>query len=184
MSQSVPSTRRARFPSRPLTSLPILCAQCVCVRFSLYPPISSEVSLHVWMDSSLLELTALLLLSLPPTLPPPPSFPIPTLSYSLVYPDKRGIHVLREVGVVKGVGGGDDGEKTLKDCGLEIGDHIDVAISTGQGVSAEGVEISSETSGEGRETALGGGAGGEEGGRSGEGGGREGEMGVRDEGVS
>ena len=100
-------------------------------------PLSDEVRLHVWLDTSLQELTALILTSLPPSftpLPSPYSSPLPlTFSFSLIYPDKSGSPVLRHVGHTLGPLGGADATKTLRQCGLEVGDSVDVAIGVREG---------------------------------------------------
>jgi histone deacetylase complex subunit SAP18 len=51
------------------------------------------------------------------------------LSFSFVYPDKRGKNVMKEIGVVTDRRS-DDEAKTLADLRFETGDYLDVAILT------------------------------------------------------
>ena len=50
------------------------------------------------------------------------------LSFALVYPDKRGKLVLKELGSTNAMRRGPDDLTTLIDVGLQAGDYIDVAL--------------------------------------------------------
>ena len=114
-----------------------------------------EVRLYAWLDCSLLGLTVLLLPALPPALLPSPELSSHTFAYALVYPDKRGLHVLRDIGVVKGVEGSGEAGKTLRECGLEVGDFLDVAVSPAapDTAAAEPTLAAAEAAGDGEGVA-------------------------------
>ena len=92
-------------------------------------PTADQLVLHVWPDCTLHHLITLSLATHATPLPPPHL--ATTLSFALVYPDRTGKHVLRQVGqVVYGGEGEEDeaGRRTLRELKLEIGDYIDVAV--------------------------------------------------------
>lgn len=92
-----------------------------------------SLALHVWHDCTLHQLIALIH-SAPssPLSPPPPQRA--TFSFALVYPDRAGKLVVRQVASVKhdvGGGGQDEaGQRTLRELKLEMGDFLDVAVSS------------------------------------------------------
>uniref|UniRef100_A0A061R694 Histone deacetylase complex subunit SAP18 n=1 Tax=Tetraselmis sp. GSL018 TaxID=582737 RepID=A0A061R694_9CHLO len=82
-----------------------------------------EVQVYTWMDATLRELTDLV-----KEVQPPARKPHARLSFSFVYPDRRGRNVMRQVGMVISGKQGDDDSKTLKQLNFQIGDYLDVAI--------------------------------------------------------
>lgn len=103
-------------------------------------PTADQLLLHVWHDCTLHHLITLL--HTHPTTPlTPPTHPLTattttttTLSFALVYPDRTGRHVLRQVAVVRcGEESGEEdevGQRTLRELKLEIGDYMDVAVTS------------------------------------------------------
>lgn len=86
---------------------------------------------------------AILAARAPPTpphpTPPPPSFPGPQvneaarrprarLSFALVYPDRRGVNVMRQVGVVMAGRPGADDARALQELSFQTGDLLSVAL--------------------------------------------------------
>ena len=63
----------------------------------------------------------------PPLAPAPPP-PLAPHSFALVYPDRRGRHVMRQVGQVHATRLGEDDSKTLGGLSFQTGDYMDVAI--------------------------------------------------------
>jgi len=86
-------------------------------------PVSDEVQIYTWRDASLRELTELI-----KEVNEAARRRESRLSFSFVYPDKRGRNVMRDVGTVYGLRKGDDDNKTLDQLHFEIGDFLDVAI--------------------------------------------------------
>ncbi|KAL3639130.1 hypothetical protein CASFOL_017037 [Castilleja foliolosa] len=87
-----------------------------------------EVQIYTWMDATLRELTDLV-----KEVAPEARRRDAILSFSFVYPDKRGRFVVREVGRTFSYPNGrrpDSGSKALGDLSFQIGDYLDVAILT------------------------------------------------------
>ncbi|RMZ52279.1 hypothetical protein APUTEX25_001669, partial [Auxenochlorella protothecoides] len=82
-----------------------------------------EIQLYTWTDATLRELCDLV-----KEVHQTARRPSVRLSFSLVYPDRRGRNVLRHVGVVHSSRLGEDDVKTLRSINFQIGDFLDVAI--------------------------------------------------------
>ncbi|KAK9840666.1 hypothetical protein WJX81_008397 [Elliptochloris bilobata] len=82
-----------------------------------------EVQVYTWMDATLRELTELI-----QEVQPAARRQQARLEFALIYPDRRGRNVLREVGQTSATRRGPDDEKTLRDLNFQTGDFMDVAI--------------------------------------------------------
>lgn len=92
-------------------------------------PTPGQIHIHTWMDATLQELKKLLAEVVPMLKHPHNDF---ELSFALVYPDRKGRMVVKEVGKVshqQTMLNNNDSEKTLKDLKFEIGDFLDVSIN-------------------------------------------------------
>ncbi|GMH44642.1 hypothetical protein BSKO_12594 [Bryopsis sp. KO-2023] len=85
------------------------------------PP--GEVQIYTWKDATLRELTDLI-----KEVQPEARKPTTRLSFALVYPDKKGRNVLRQVGETHSSRPGEDDKKSLEGLNFETGDFMDVAI--------------------------------------------------------
>jgi len=83
----------------------------------------TEIQLHVWKDSTLRELTDLL-----KEVEPTTRKWGTRLTFSLLFPDKRGKNVMKEIGAVDAHRTGKDDGKTLDGIHFQPGDSIGVAI--------------------------------------------------------
>lgn len=81
------------------------------------------MQLHTWMDASLRDLTDLVKQTSESA-----RQHFIRLSFAVVYPDKRGALVLKEVGSVHALRRGPDDEKTLRQLHFQPGDYLDVAV--------------------------------------------------------
>jgi len=88
------------------------------------PP--GEHHLHTWLDASLRELHDLL-----KQVEPIAKERSSRLSFAIVYPDKRGVLTLKEVGSTRSIQRGPDDEKTLAELHFQAGDFLDVALFSG-----------------------------------------------------
>lgn len=86
-------------------------------------PVDDEVLLHTWPDATLREITTLL-----KQVNDEARRKEARLQFAFVYPDKRGVMVLRPVGKVASSRKGDDDEKQLRALGWQPGDVLDIAI--------------------------------------------------------
>lgn len=83
-----------------------------------------EVQIYTWKDATLRELTDLV-----KEVAPEARRRNAKLSFALVYPDRHGRFVLREVGKTFSFGNGRlDDSLALAELGFQIGDYLDVAI--------------------------------------------------------
>jgi hypothetical protein len=62
--------------------------------------------------------------------------PSAMLHFSLVYPDRNGNHVMREIGRINASHSGPDDAKTLSQCKFQTGDYLDIAIHKKDGGAA------------------------------------------------
>ena len=88
---------------------------------------SNEMQIYTWPDATLRELTDLI-----QDANPAARGARTRIAFALVYPDKTGRHVLKEIGQVSGRKGPQDadGEKSLASLRFETGDYMDIAIHT------------------------------------------------------
>ncbi|XP_038683110.1 histone deacetylase complex subunit SAP18-like isoform X1 [Tripterygium wilfordii] len=86
-----------------------------------------EVQIYTWKDATLRELTDLVYVK---EVAPAARRRDIRLSFALVYPDKNGRFVVREVGKTFSFGSGRrlDDTKALAELDFQIGDYLDVAI--------------------------------------------------------
>ncbi|KAM7275900.1 hypothetical protein ACFE04_017766 [Oxalis oulophora] len=82
-----------------------------------------EVQIYTWKDATLRELTDLV-----KEVAPAARKKNAKLSFALVYPDKNGRNVVKEVGMTSAYGNGRDDHRALADLSFQIGDYLDVAI--------------------------------------------------------
>lgn len=82
-----------------------------------------EVQMYTWMDATLRELADLV-----KEIQPDAKQKNARLAFALVYPDRRGKNVMRQVGIVHNRLPGPDDNKTLKSLNFQTGDFLDVAI--------------------------------------------------------
>eukprot|EP00483_Globobulimina_turgida_P000054 UN00054 len=93
-------------------------------------PKSGQIHIHTWMDATLLELKKLLTEVVPEL--KKPNYDA-SLSFALVYPDRKGTMVVKKCGNVIRIDRNNhnkDAQKTLKQLKFEIGDFLDVSIET------------------------------------------------------
>ncbi|KDD74001.1 Sin3 associated polypeptide p18 [Helicosporidium sp. ATCC 50920] len=83
-----------------------------------------EFQVYTWQDATLRELCDLV-----KEVHPGAQRVSARLSFALVYPDRQGENVMREIGQVHGSRRGPDDHKTLRGVNFQIGDYLDVAIS-------------------------------------------------------
>ncbi|CAJ0565959.1 unnamed protein product, partial [Mesorhabditis spiculigera] len=89
---------------------------------------ANELQVYTWLDCSLRELTQLI-----KEVNPEARKRGTTFDYSVVAPDRMGPRFqMREIGNTMNGSRGVDDNKTLHQCKFEIGDYIDVAITTPQ----------------------------------------------------
>ena len=96
---------------------------------SSLPSDKGQIHIHTWMDATLFELKSLLAEVVPMLKHPYNEF---ELSFALVYPDRKGRMVVKQVGKVsheQTMLNNNDYKKTLKDLKFEIGDFLDVSIN-------------------------------------------------------
>jgi len=93
-----------------------------------------EHQLHMWLDASLRELHDLL-----KQVEPLARDRNSRLSFAIVYPDKRGMLTLKEVGSTRSIQRGPDDEKTLAELHFQAGDFLDVALMSGYPLENVGV---------------------------------------------
>ena len=84
---------------------------------------ADEVKVYTWPDASLRELAELV-----QEINQHARSPNARLSFSFVYPDKRGKNVMRHVGTVHSRAKGEDDLKSLASLNFQTGDFLDVAI--------------------------------------------------------
>lgn len=89
-------------------------------------PVDDELHIHTWMNASLREISDLLKETHPAARERGGR-----LSFAIVYPDKRGVLVLKEVGSTHALRRGSDDDKTLADLKFQPGDYVDVAVIGG-----------------------------------------------------
>ncbi|KAI4356856.1 hypothetical protein L6164_000843 [Bauhinia variegata] len=82
-----------------------------------------EVQIYTWKDATLRELTDLV-----KEVAPPARRRNAKLSFALVYPDKHGRFLVREVGKTLSYGTGKSDDLALAQLDFQIGDYLDVAI--------------------------------------------------------
>lgn len=84
----------------------------------------NEIQIYTWPDASLREIADLvkdvILRSVQQK--------HVTLTFALVYPDKEGRFVLRNVGRLASFRGGPDDKKTLADVNFQTGDYLDILV--------------------------------------------------------
>eukprot|EP00483_Globobulimina_turgida_P011848 UN11870 len=93
-------------------------------------PKSGQIHIHTWMDATLLELKKLLTEVVPEL--QKPNYDA-SLSFALVYPDRKGTMVVKKCGKVTRIDRNNhnkEAQKTLKQLKFEIGDFLDVSIET------------------------------------------------------
>lgn len=83
----------------------------------------NELMMYTWEDATLRELTDLI-----KSAQPAAKRGNARLEFALVYPDKKGRNVMRQVGVTNSTRPGPDDLKTLKSIQFQTGDYMDVAI--------------------------------------------------------
>ena len=86
-------------------------------------PVEDEVQLYTWMDATLRELSDLL-----KEVSPSARERNSQLSFAIVYPDKRGTLVLKEVGIIHSLRKGEHDDKNLAGLHFQTGDFLDVAV--------------------------------------------------------
>merc|ERR1712094_69829 len=86
-------------------------------------PTHDEVQIYTWPDATLRELTTLI-----KEVNDASRRRDARISFALVYPDKRGDPVVRQIGRVMSSKRIDDDQKALRDHGFQVGDFLDVAI--------------------------------------------------------
>merc|ERR1712046_523319 len=86
-------------------------------------PTHDEVQIYTWPDATLRELTTLI-----KEVNDASRRRDARISFALVYPDKRGEPVVRQIGRVFSSRRTEDDTKALRDHGFQIGDFLDVAI--------------------------------------------------------
>ena len=84
---------------------------------------STEIHLHTWMDATLRELSDMIKQSVPEA-----RMRGSRISFAIVYPDKRGVLVVKEVGSTHALRRGPYDEKNLTELHFQAGDFMDVAI--------------------------------------------------------
>mmetsp|Transcript_883 Transcript_883/g.1377 ORF Transcript_883/g.1377 Transcript_883/m.1377 type:complete len:139 (+) Transcript_883:71-487(+) len=82
-----------------------------------------EMQIYTWPDATLRELTELI-----KQVNREARRPTARLSFALVYPDKQGHNVLREIGHAHSTRKGEDDEKALGELHFQTGDFLDVAV--------------------------------------------------------
>eukprot|EP01098_Paradermamoeba_levis_P010143 TRINITY_DN4246_c0_g1_i1.p1 TRINITY_DN4246_c0_g1~~TRINITY_DN4246_c0_g1_i1.p1 ORF type:complete len:217 (+),score=71.99 TRINITY_DN4246_c0_g1_i1:102-752(+) len=82
-----------------------------------------ESQIYTWRDATLREITELI-----KEVKPEVRKRDVRLLFALVFPDKRGKAVIKEVGQVISTKKGEDDQKSLHDLHFEVGDYLDVAI--------------------------------------------------------
>eukprot|EP01083_Nonionella_stella_P202389 739397_1 len=91
-------------------------------------PSNGQTHIHTWLDATLFEL-AQLITQITHEIKKP-NYDI-SLSFSLVYPDRKGTMVVKSCGKIENIynnNNNKDGNKTLKQLKFEIGDFLDVNI--------------------------------------------------------
>jgi len=86
-------------------------------------PVADEVQLHAWMNMTLRELSELI-----KQVYPSARDKQSRLSFSIVYPDKRGVLTLKDVGSTHALRRGPEDDKTLAELHFQAGDYMDVAL--------------------------------------------------------
>merc|ERR1711907_424370 len=86
-------------------------------------PTHDEVQIYTWPDATLRELTTLI-----KEVNDASRRRDARISFALVYPDKRGEPVVRQIGRVLSSKRTDEDAKSLRDHGFQCGDFLDVAV--------------------------------------------------------
>eukprot|EP00798_Chlamydomonas_sp_ICE-L_P021350 gene21350-28286_t len=84
---------------------------------------ADEIQIYTWMDATLRELSDLI-----KEVQPHARNRMSKTSFAFVYPDQRGLNVMRQVGQVHSIRVTEDDNKTLKALNFQTGDFLDVAI--------------------------------------------------------
>lgn len=82
-----------------------------------------EIAIYTWMDADLKELSDLI-----KDVQPAARGRNARISFSFIYPDRKGRNVMRQVGVVHSSRPGEDDHKSLRQLNFQTGDYLDVAI--------------------------------------------------------
>ena len=88
-------------------------------------PVDAEVHVHTWMNATLRELSDLI-----KEVNSSARGRNSQLSLAVVYPDRRGVMVLKEVGIIHALRHGPDDQKTLEQLQFQAGDFLDCAVLT------------------------------------------------------
>ena len=86
-------------------------------------PAGAEVHVHTWMDATLREVSDMI-----KQVNPLARDRNSQLSLAAVYPDRRGVMVLKEFGIIHALRYGPDDIKTLESLQFETGDFLDCAV--------------------------------------------------------
>jgi len=100
---------------------------------------AGEYNLHTWKDATLRELI-ILLKEIDPTFDEWGT----KLTFSLVYPDKRGKNVMKEIGVLDAHKSGRDDHRTLDDLHFQLGDLIAISTFNRDSANANATSTSDE----------------------------------------
>ncbi|KAF0698794.1 Aste57867_10583 [Aphanomyces stellatus] len=87
-------------------------------------PLSNEYHIYTWPDATLREIAELIQDA------NDDARKQNRLAISLVYPDRRGKHIVKKAGIVNTSRKSPDEDKTLAGIGFQNGDYLDVAILT------------------------------------------------------
>ncbi|CAM9225891.1 unnamed protein product [Chrysoparadoxa australica] len=86
-------------------------------------PKQQEVSLYVWFDTTLREISSMFQDAVPEA-----RRRNSRCTFCVVYPDKQGNQLFKQVGCVRQMEKGEDDGKTLKELNYSAGDYVDVAV--------------------------------------------------------
>jgi|EP00953_Heterococcus_sp_UTEX-ZZ885_P023545 histone deacetylase complex subunit SAP18 len=86
-------------------------------------PTNDELQIYTWQDASLREIATLV-----QGVNDLARRRNARLEFSIVYPDRTGKMVMREVGVVHSTRAGPPDQSTLRDLKFQTGDYLDIAI--------------------------------------------------------
>jgi len=90
------------------------------------PPAGSEICIHGWPDTTLREIASIIQLKHEPA-----RRKTCKLSMALVYPDRTGRFIMKDVGSVHATRESADDAKTLAQLKVQAGDYFDVAVVAG-----------------------------------------------------